>query len=165
MVFVFPIMDRRVRPSGRSYSLRARRGRLGGRTRAEQTQDAGVLEAGHRRSGGRTWALWRQDVGKADARCRRLGGRTQASWRQDAGVLEAGREQCGHKTWAEWMQFVISWQYCITKNNKNTNFTSKLIHFGSIQYNHLPNQTAEYDSFRRDLGCARQNLRCASVQT
>ncbi len=26
-------------------------------------------------------------------------------------------------------------------------------------------QTAEYDSFRRDLECARQNLRCASVQT
>ena len=112
-------------------------------------RDAGVLEAG-----------------RGQSRRRRLGGRTtRALWRQDAGVLEAGRGQCGHKTWAEWMQFVISWQYCITKNNKNTNFTSKLIHFGSIQYNHLPNQTAEYDSFRRDLGCARQNLRCASVQT
>ena len=156
MVFVFPIMDRRVRPSGRSYSLRARRRRLGGRTWAEQTQDAGVLEAGHGRSGGRTWAKqtqdagvleagrghlggrtqasWRQDGGRADARRRRLGGRTRASWRQDTGVLEAGRGQCGHKTWAEWTQFVISWKYCITKNNKNTNFTSKLIHFGSIHH-------------------------------
>ena len=68
MLFVFPIMFRRLRPSGRSFSLRARRGRLGGRTRAEQTQDAGVLEAGRGRSGGRTRAVWTQDAGSVDAR-------------------------------------------------------------------------------------------------
>ena len=43
----------------------------GGRTRAEQTQDAGVVEAGRGRSGGRT----------------------RAEWTHDAGALEAGRGQ------------------------------------------------------------------------
>ncbi len=95
MVFVFPIMDRRVRPSGRSYSLRARRGRLGGRTRAKQTQDAGVLEAGHGRPGGRTRASWRQDAGVLEAGRERLGGRTRASWRQDAGSVDTRRGQSG----------------------------------------------------------------------
>ena len=146
-------------------ALEAGRGQSRRKTQASWRQDAGTLEAGRGHSGGRTWAEQTQDAGVLEAGRGHSGGRTWAEQTQDAGVLEAGRGQCGHKTWAEWTQFVISWQYFITKNNKNTNFTSKLIHFGSIQYNHLPNQTAEYDSFRRDLGCARQNLRCASVQT
>ena len=34
-----------------------------------------------------------------------------------------------------------------------------------FKYKYISNlQTAEYGRFRRDLGCARQNLRCASVQ-
>ena len=69
MLFVFPIMFRRLRPSGRSYSLRARRGRLGGRTRAEQTR-------------GRTRALWRQDAGALEAGRGQCGRKTRA----DAGV-------------------------------------------------------------------------------
>ena len=44
---------------------------VGGRTRAEQTQDAGVMEAGR----------WH------------IGSKTQAEWMQDAGALEAGPGQ------------------------------------------------------------------------
>ncbi len=88
MLFVFPIMFRRLRPSGRSYSLRVRRGRLGGRTRAEQTQDAG----------------------RADTRRGQSRHKTRTSWRQDAGALEAGRGQCGRNTRADARGFVISWQ-------------------------------------------------------
>ena len=53
MLFVLPIMFRRLRLNGQ-----AGRGHLGGRTWAEQTQDAGVLEAGRMRSGGRTTELY-----------------------------------------------------------------------------------------------------------
>jgi hypothetical protein len=60
-------MLRRLRPSGGSFYLEAGRGSFGGRTRAEQTQDAGVVEAGRGRSGGRTRAEWTQDLGVVEA--------------------------------------------------------------------------------------------------
>ena len=64
-LFVFPIMLRQLHPSGRSFKLEAGRRRFGGRTRAEQTQDAGVMEAGHRQSGRKTRALCLgQDAGR-----------------------------------------------------------------------------------------------------
>ena len=58
-------------------------GRLGGRTRAEQMQDAGV-------SGGRTRALWRQDAGSVDARRGHSGRKTRADGGGGGGKLFLG---------------------------------------------------------------------------
>ena len=105
-------------------------------------RDAGVLEAGLGQSRRKTQASWRQDTGALEAGRGCSGGRTWAEQTQDAGVLEAGRRHLGGRTRASWRQDA-----------------------GSVDTRRGQNQTAEYDSFRRDLGGARQNLRCASVQT
>ncbi len=69
--------------------------------------------------------------------------------------------------------FNISIKCCDCQCSK---YIHRAIQFGIILDKILPkkldlnpdkitSQSAEYGSFRRDLGCARQNLMCASVQT